>query len=116
MEKPQTHMRKGRDGWTAKTEIPLEGITREDHTGTCPAILSINTSKASRGGLQTTVSVAFQSGAFMSHRLYEDFSGRFAAEPTARCTEKAIERMHDAALAKLDSIVDSARRHYGAAE
>ena len=112
MEKPTTYMRKGYNGWTAKTELPLEGITREDHNGTCQAILTISTAKTSRGGLATSASVAFKSGAFMSHLLYQDFNANYKTEPDARCTVKAVERLHDEALADLELIVTAARNHY----
>ena len=112
MEKPNTYMSKGRDGWAAKTEIPLDGVTREDHTGTCPAILTIRTAKTSHGGIATNCSVAFRSGKFMSHMLYQDFSQRYAYDANARCTEKAVRTSHDAALADLALIERAARDHY----
>lgn len=111
-----TTVEKGRNGWEAKTEIPLDGITREDHTGTCPAILTIRTSKPSRGGVVTHCSVAFRSGAFMSHRLHEDYSQRYDYDPNARCTEKAIKTAHDTALADFDRIEQAARDHYAGRE
>ena len=116
MTKPATRMSKGRNGWEAKTELPLDGITREDHTGTCPAILTISTMKTSRGGLVTSCSVAFRSGMFMSHRLYEDFSQRYTYAPNARCTEKAVATMQDQALADLALIEQAARDHYAGRE
>ena len=112
MREPETFLRKGYDGWEAKTEIPLDGITIEDHNGTCPALLTIRTAKTSRGGLATSASVAFRSGAFMTHRLYQDYSQRYTSDPAARCTEKNVQRMHDAALADRDLIVATARAHY----
>lgn len=113
MNEPTTNMRKGRDGWEAKTEMPLPGLTLTEGDKVKPAILTISTSKTSRG-LETGCSVAFRDDMFMTHRLYEDFNARFAAKDT-RCTEKAIREMHDAALAKLDTIKAAALAHYGVA-
>ena len=106
-----TRIYKGRDGWQAKTEIDLEGVTLTEGDKVKPAILTISTRKTSRG-LETGCSVAFRDGMFMTHRLYEDFNARFAASD-ARCTEKAIRTMHDDALAKLDTIKTAALEHYG---
>lgn len=109
-----TQIYKGRDGWRAKTEMDLPGITlNEGMIGetTKQGMLTISTSKTSRG-LETGASVAFRDGRFMTHRLYQDFNARFAASDS-RCTEKAIRTMHDAALAKLPTILECAYKHYG---
>ncbi len=110
MEKT-TRIEKGHDGWQAKTELDLPGVTRVDHTGTCQGVLTIRTAKMSRGGLQTSASVAFRSGMFMSHLLYQDYN--VAVERNdSRCTEKAIRTLHDKALAILPELIVEATAHY----
>jgi hypothetical protein len=116
MKNLETRMNKGRDGWQAKTEIPLEGISITDGDKVKPAILTISTRKHSRGGLSTGCSVAFRDGNFMTHRVYTDFNVAYTRDPNARCTEKAIERMHSEALADIATIESAVRDHYAALE
>lgn len=113
MTEPNTRIQKGRDGWEAKTELLLDGLTLTERDKVKQGYLTISTRKTSRG-LETGCSVAFRDGMFMTHRLYEDFNARFAASD-ARCTEKAIRTMHAAALDKLDTIKAAALAHYGMA-
>ena len=107
-----TRIYKGRDGWQAKTEIDLEGVTLTEGDKVKQGVLTISTRKTPRG-LESSASVAFRDGMFMTHRLYQDFTARMAASDV-RCTEKAIRTMHDAALAKLPTIIECARKHYKA--
>lgn len=108
----RTRMQKGRDGWAAKTEVPLIGIVLKDGDNNLPAILTISTRKSSRGGLATGCSVAFVSGHFMRHRMFKDFNQNYTTDEAARCTEKNIEKMHNAALADITTIEAAAREHY----
>ena len=114
MNEPTTNIRKGRDGWEAKTEMPITGLTITEGDKVKQGYLTIRTGKTSRG-IETGATVAFRDGMFMTHRLYEDFNVRFAAR-ASRCTEKAIREIHADALAKLDTIMGAALAHYGMAE
>jgi hypothetical protein len=116
MQNLETRMNKGRDGWQAKTEIPLDGITITDGDKVKAGILTISTRKHSLGGLSTGCSVAFRDGNFMTHRVYTDFNANYTRDPNARCTEKAIERMHGEALADIATIESAVRDHYAALE
>lgn len=109
---PQTFSRKGRLGWQAETEIALPGVTKTDHNGECQGYLKIYTAKSERGGIYSSASVAFRSGAFMTHGLYRDFSVRIKNLPDARCTEKSIMTLHNESLARLDEITRAALDHY----
>ena len=116
MQNIETRMTKGKNGWNAKTELPLEGITLTDGDKVKPAILTISTRKHHRGGMVTDCSVAFRDGHFMTHRLYTDYSQSYTRDLNARCTEKTVERMHKEAVDNIAEIESAARDHYAALE
>jgi hypothetical protein len=95
-----TRFWKGRDGWAGKTTIPLDdGSARE---------VQISTWKGQRGGVSTSVTVHTREGAFVSHKLFSDYSKRWALDDV-RVTEKAVTTQHNRVLAlKADILADVA--------
>ena len=96
----ETLVRKGRDGWEAKSEIQLDN----------DRVLSIRTSKGSYGGLTTWASVSVRDGDFLSHRLFQDFSKNIIKTNPSRVTAKVVEAQH--ALINLDEVLAMVEQHY----
>jgi hypothetical protein len=105
----ETNMTKKKDGWTAKTIIPM-GDDRELH---------IETSKSSAGfliGLVTRASVHKRDGMFLVHAFglgtgRGDFSQRMETTE-ARVTEKSVSEQHARNLEQADMVLTLAREHY----
>ena len=96
----ETLVRKGHNGWVAKSEIQLDNNR----------VLSIETSKGYYGGLRTWASVAVRDGDFLSHRLYQDFSKGIITSNPSRVTAKVVEAQH--ALINLDEVLAMVEQHY----
>ena len=90
---------KGRDGWAAETRIKLD-----DH-GLPGRVLELSTYKSSRGGVWTHAQCLKLEGGFVTFVIFQDFSKTVQQDRKARCTEKTVETMHQAALAQADAIV-----------
>ena len=56
-------------------------------------VLRIHTHKVSDGSLVTSATVQIRDGAFLSHRMFTDFSQRLTAR-MLRCTEKNVTLQH----------------------
>ena len=76
----QDHYKK----WIAKTDIDLANNK----------VLTISTSKNSRGVLTTYASVAIQEGAFLTHRMYQDFNILVRESFPKRVTSKVVSDQH----------------------
>lgn len=108
-----TTIGQGRDGWEATTAIEL-GDSR---------VLTIETSKAYKGGVQTIAKVSTRERGFLTHRLCMalgggpinkgdyDFREEITA-PTGRVTEKAVRTQHAAALVGAAAQVERAIAYY----
>lgn len=96
----ETLVRKGHNGWRAKSEIQLDNNR----------VLSIETSKGSYGGLTTWASVSVRDGDFLSHRLFQDFSKNIIKTNPSRVTAKVVEAQH--ALINLDEVLAMVEQHY----
>jgi len=92
------------EGWKAVTEIDLDSNQ----------VLTISTRKRPRcGTLYTSASVAARDGAFLSHRVFEDYNKRVLIHSEVkRVTEKAVSDCHHKALALLPNIKDAVANHY----
>lgn len=88
------------DGWTARTEVPLNDTqVVEFRTTRCPGI-----------GV-ATVAIVFEKrptkvpGMFFNHHfIHEDFCRRVNNDYSARATEKTVTRLHQAALEHMDEV------------
>lgn len=88
-------LRKGRDGWEAKSRFPLEG----------PYALRLHTYKPVRGGVITTANRVEENGdGSYSFVVFQDYSKTLEWKRAARCTEKSVKEQHEAVLARLDEI------------
>lgn len=93
---------KGRDGWTARSRIPLFDNM----------VLNIRTRKAStKGWLVTYVSAAKVEDGFETMRIYKDFS-IVANKTTGRATENSIYELHNNTLQDIEDIKAQALAHY----
>jgi hypothetical protein len=102
MDKLNTYI--GRDHykkWVATTTIQL-GDKRE---------LSIKTYKSNNGELRTYASVGVREGAFVTHKIFEDYSKCFAAHDV-KCTENNVRDQHRLVLSRLEQIIDDVTRFY----
>lgn len=110
-----TRVAKGRDGWTARTELDLPGLSKpaDIGMGDRPVIglLTIATSKG-RNELSSRATIGFKGDGFVTHRMFTDYSQPVASS-ASRCTEKAIRELHAKALDKLPDILASVAAHYG---
>jgi hypothetical protein len=95
---------KGRDGFEAETVIDL-GFDRRQ--------LRIHTGKRSRG-LQCTAHVVqvSEDGKSFTMVLFQDFNQIVVPVEKKRCTERAINDMHEKALMHVDTIIADAKLHY----
>lgn len=96
----ETFVRKGRDGWEAKSEIQLDN----------DRVLSIKTSKGAYGGLTTWAGVSVRDGNFLTHIMYQDFSKTIIKSNPSRVTAKVVEAQH--ALINLDEVLAMVEQHY----
>lgn len=90
-----TTISKGRNGWEARTIVPLE--RGEGYR------LKVSTYKGDRG-LVTYASTERLDGHFVTFRMFRDFHMTVLREPT-RCTEKAVREQHQRALDQLADIL-----------
>lgn len=104
-----TRYSKDHDGHRATTSSLLpNGLT-----------LKVTTRKGSNGNLTTTASCCKRDTTdgigFETHRVFQDFYQTIAKQK-ARCTEKTIKTMHEAALLNFDLITQEALNHYNTPE
>lgn len=84
---------KDRDGWMARSRIELE-----PHGLEAGRVLDLQTYKSPRGGLWTYAQCGTVKGHAFTFIVFQDFSKPIQQNPKARCTEKAVQTMHQAAL------------------
>lgn len=108
-----TTIGQGRDGWEATTAIEL-GESR---------VLTVETSKSYKGGVQTIAKVSTRERGCLTHRMClslgggpidkgdYDFRENITA-PAGRVTEKAVRTQHAAALVGAAALVARAIAHY----
>lgn len=90
---------KGRDGWSARSRVALD-----DH-GLPGRILDISTYKSGRGGVWTHAQCLKIEGGFESFVIFGDFSKTIQQDRKARCTEKTVKQMQQAAVAQRDALL-----------
>lgn len=91
----ETYVRKGRDGWEAKTTFNVHGNR----------YMQIRTSKSSRGGIDSTAScVNINSDGTLTMMLFHDYH-KTLLKNDVRCTDKAIKTQHDQALLLKDALL-----------
>jgi hypothetical protein len=73
--------------------------------------LNIRTSK-SNGRLLSIATVAEESGAFTTYRIYHDYYRIVINGGNKRATQKAIDKQHQEAVNMLGDITADALRHY----
>ena len=74
-------------------------------------VLQISTYKVSSGALVTTATVSKRDGAFLSHRMFTDFSQRMMTA-AVRCSEKNVAAQHAEAMGKLAELKEAVAAHY----
>jgi hypothetical protein len=94
-----------RGRWTAKTSVHLFDKMH----------LSLYTGKGFGKYLETRASVSLVEGNWFTHRLTQDFH-KSIIKSTVRCTQQAVERQHNEALAVIDKIKSDALSHYNQGE
>lgn len=105
------NLTRGRDGWEAKTDVPLDFLPGN-------RVLAIHTSKSGRGGVSangTVMTIEKDTGSGYSGRsfiLFQDFSKTLAFDRTVRTTEKTVSAIHAQALAALPDTLAAIRAHY----
>ena len=82
-----------RGTWEAKDSIEL-GNDR---------VLQISTHKTSDGTLVTTATVHLRDGAFLSHRMFTDFSQRMMTAKV-RCTAKTVATQHADCMKRINEV------------
>lgn len=92
---------KGREGWEAKTELPM---------GTKNRVLVIHTHKTT-GGMVTSTQIMTEDKGYMSFMMFGDFSKRTMFKG-ARCTEKTVNELHQLALNVSDITMNEAAIFY----
>ncbi|GKS87470.1 hypothetical protein AVMA1855_24980 [Acidovorax sp. SUPP1855] len=107
----ETKIYKDRDGWNAKTVVPLDE-RRE---------LVIRTSRRQIGGGLLTSATCWSIGAAGSQTHVMgygtgdgDFSTRIVTTQPPRITEKVVAQQHEMALRQIDAIRQAAQLHYAA--
>jgi len=100
-----------RRGWRATTRIFLGTALVEGET--VERVLTIETSKDSRGALSTCSSIGHSQEGFTTTRIFKDFI-RWEKGDVTRVTEKAIRGQHAAETSpeRLDAIVAAVTLHY----
>jgi len=121
MERPTTTLTKSdRNGWEAKSIIPLPGVIEKD-VMSCDtpglAQLEITTGKQYNGGLRASATVVYKTDYGFRHAISfvgaGDYSRPVKTNPLARCTEKSVRELHEASLDYLDTILLDVANHYG---
>ena len=69
-------------------------------------VLQISTSKVNSGSIVTRATVHMHDGAFLSHRMFTDFS-QCLKTSRDRCTEKNVAAQHAEAVGKLEEIKEA---------
>lgn len=111
----ETRIEKSRfNGWTAKTEIPLETFKDESEGGKeCQRVFRVSTSKGNGGQVTTFASVCVNvpcdGYAMQKHALFGDYARTIARHAISKATEKAIRDAHNAALELVPSAIEEAR-------
>lgn len=90
-----------RDGWTARTEVPLED-DREIH---------LSTYKDYTGKLVTRAQVGVAKANSFTFVIFQDYHKTLAANKV-RCTAKAVTQQHENALSMLPTLIDDVTRFY----
>ena len=104
--KYQTRISKGREGWEAHTNVPLEGDTIAEGD----RFLKVSTYKGSKG-LVTTVTCCTKTDVGYVFAMYQDYM-KTVMQSKTRCTEKSVEVQHTAVLNDMDFILSDVRIHY----
>lgn len=103
--KEGTNVIKGRDGWEAETVRLLPG----------GRALVVRTSKASRGGVDSSAKVVMPTEHGFSWMPFEDFGEQLRKAPGTRCTERTVTEEHTRALVDIEAIAARAIAHYAKA-
>jgi hypothetical protein len=90
-----------RNGWRAQDSYELGNNQ----------VLKINTSKVSDGSIVTRATVHLHDGAFLSHRMFTDFS-QCLKTSRDRCTSKNVATQHAEAVSKLAEIKEAVTAWY----
>lgn len=110
--RPETRVRKGRDGWTATTIFELHEVEK----GT--RVLNVLTQKRSSGKLTTSVQGMVkepsQNGfGVTTFKMYGDFHQTLnTSSGKVRVTEKAVADFHAEALCQMETVMPAAREFY----
>jgi hypothetical protein len=75
---------KGCNGWTATSDIPIEG----------DLIVRLTTMKSSNGQLVTYAQGCYVKGNMVSFVMFQDFNRRLIASDVKRVTAKTVEAQH----------------------
>ena len=94
-----------RNGWRAQDDYELGD----------KKVLQISTSKVSSGSIVTRATVHMHNGAFLSHRMFTDFS-QCLKTSRDRCTEKNVAAQHAEAVGKLEEIKEAITAWYAKEE
>jgi len=91
----------------------IRGAWRAEDTVDLAAerVLIITTHKVSDGSIVTRASVSVRDGAFLSHRMYRDFSQCIKISRD-RCTAKVVSAQHADAVAKLPELQEAVTAWY----
>jgi len=97
------------NGWNAETLIPMGFSIHEGD-----AYLSLNTSKASRGGISTCVTVYGINKAEHSrtNQIFGDFCKYLETIPAKMVNEKRVREAHNVALQSADAVMAEAMAFY----
>ncbi len=90
-----------RDGWMARTEVPLED-DRE---------IRLSTYKDYTGKLVTRAQVGVAKANSFTFVIFQDYHKTLAANKV-RCTAKAVTQQHETALSQLPTIIADVTRFY----
>jgi hypothetical protein len=93
------------NGWTAKDAMPMI-INGNEYE------LSISTTKAYNGHLQTRVTVGRVEGNMVSHALMGDYSKLILSNQPAKATEKAVTLFHNESMKQIDAIKQAILDYY----
>lgn len=98
-------LRKGREGWEARSTIPLGGAYA----------LKLSTYKGRRGGV-LTIATRVELGEDGSYTFwpFSDYSKAVSEDRSVKVTEKAVKVAHEAALAKVEEIKAAVAAFYAA--
>lgn len=92
-----------RDGWTAKSVIPLAA----------PHSLRVDTYKSRRGLVTVASRVEDSTDGSFSFEVFGDFNAR-VVESAARCTEKTVTEQHNGVLSNVADLIAKCDAFYAA--